>query len=175
MQTLLEDPLPVLFVGLLVEALLGLAFFNTKRWEILVAIAAVALGLAAAVVIEAVVVTEREQVEAQLDAGVRALVADDREAVLRLIAPEATLTRHRAEVVLQAIKFNWIRLRDLQISINRLTVPPTAEARFRAAFQFEDRTGVYPYRYDEVGLVVELTLTDAGWLVTDHIELSEVR
>ncbi len=175
MQTLLEDPLPVLFVGLLVEALLGLAFFNTKRWEILVAIAAVALGLAAAVVIEAVVVTEREQVEAQLDAGVRARWPTIERQCSALSPQRPLLPGIGQEVVLQAIKFNWIRLRDLQISINRLTVPPTAEARFRAAFQFEDRTGVYPYRYDEVGLVVELTLTDAGWLVTDHIELSEVR
>jgi len=175
MDTLFEDPVPILFAGVLAAALLVLAFFHLRRWQILVGILGVALLVGALLIVEAVFVTDREKIEAKLDAGVAALLRGDKEAVLSIIAPDATETRARAELVLRFVKFHWIKLRDLEIVVNRLTTPPTAEARFYAAFRFEDRSGYYPYRYDEVGLLVEFVLTDQGWLVTDHIEYFEVR
>lgn len=175
MVVLLEDPLPILFVGVLAEALLGLAFFHTGRKEILAGMIGVALLIGGALTVEALVVTDREAIEAQLDRGAEALLRGDTEAVMALIAPEAFTTRSRAAFVLENLKFHWIKIRNLEITVNRLTSPPTAEARFRVAFHFEERTGQYPYRYDEVGLVVEFMLTDQGWLVADHVEAYEVR
>ncbi len=174
-DTLFEDPLPILFVGVVAEALLILAFFHLRRWEILVGVFGVAALVGVLLLVEAFVVTDREKIEAQLDRGVVAFLRGDKEAVLNLISPEATSTRARVEQVLRFVKFHWIKLRDLEIVVNRLTSPPTAEAIFHAAFHFEDRAGHYPYRYEEVGLVVEFVLTDQGWLVTDHIEYFDVR
>lgn len=175
MTVLLEDPLPILFVGVLAEAMLVLAFLYTKRWEIFPGMAAVAILTAGALAVEAIVVTDREAIERQLDRGAAAFVRGDVEAVLALIAPDAVTTRNRATFILQRLKFDWIKFRNLQIEVNRLTSPPTAEAKFRVAFHFEDREGIYPYRYDEVGLIVEFMLTENGWLATDHIEAYDVR
>jgi hypothetical protein len=174
-DTVFEDPLPILFVGVLAEALLILAFFHLRKWEILLGVFGIAALVGVLLLVETLVVTDRERVAAQLDAGVVAFLHGDKEGVLNLIAPEATATRARAEQVLRFVKFHWIKLRNLEIVVNRLTSPPTAEARFHAAFHFEDRSGHYPYRYEEVGLVVEFVLTDQGWLVTDHIEYFDVR
>ncbi len=175
MTILFEDALTVFFVGVLAEAMLLLTFFYTRRWQTLAGMVAVAIITVGALAVEALVVTDREEIELQLDRGARAFVRGDVDSVLALIAPEALTTRQRVLVVLEHIKFHWIKIRDLEVAVNRLTSPPTAEARFQVFFQFEDRAGVYPYRYDEVGLVLEFILTDQGWRITGHIEVYEVR
>ncbi|MCS7238035.1 MAG: hypothetical protein NZ899_07175 [Thermoguttaceae bacterium] len=175
MVLLVEDPLPILFVGVLAEALLGLALLHTGRMYIVPGMIAVAILTGGAIIAEALIVTDREAIEAQLERGAAAFVQRDWATIDALIAPDAQTTRSRASFVLEHLKFHWIKIRQLEITVNRLTSPPTAEAKFRVAFRFEETTGQYPYRYDEVGLLVELMLTNQGWLVTDHIEAYEIR
>ena len=170
MSWLFEDPTAMIVVAVLVEAALGAAFVAKVRRELLWAMGAVLLALIAGLTIEWYVVTDREQVEATLDGGVAALEANDKARVLTYLSPSAVKTRARAQWALDLVEFQTIRLSSLEIKVNKLTDPPTAEARFDAFFQFHDRTGQIPYRSYALKFKVELEQIDGRWLITDHTE-----
>ncbi len=170
MTWLTEDPTWVIVIGILVEAALGFVVVMQYRRELLWAMGGVALVVALLVGVEAYIVTDREQVEATLDAGVAALEANDQTRVEALLAPSATKTRGRVAWALATVEFTEIHLSDLEILVKPHTEPPTATATFDAFFHFNDRTGMIPYR--NYGSRIKMDLEQIGdrWLVTDHWE-----
>ena len=57
---------------------------------------------------------------------------------------------------------------DLEITINRLTNPPTAKAKFRAIGTGRDRKGEFPYQGFAEFITVELRLEGDRWLVSGY-------
>jgi len=174
MGWLLEDSTPVLFAGIVAELVLAIAFTQTRRGGMLAAMAGVLLLVGAVALIERCVVTDREAVEQTLHRAAAALVAGDLDRVYQYVAAEAQYTRQRAAWALDRVDFFAIKLRDMEVTINRLTNPPVAEARFRAVFRFRDKLDQFPYNSYELGFTVELEKAGDRWLVTDHIEHHEV-
>jgi len=168
MTSLLEDPLPILFLGILVEAALGVALVRTGRGVLLGAMAGVLALVLAGVGLEWLVVTEREEVEATLDCGIEALEANDLEAVLACCSPSAEHTRHEARRALDWVEFIDIRITDLDITINRLTSPPTAKAEFIAMVSARDRKQFFGEYARPIGFTLTLRPYDGGWLVEGH-------
>ncbi len=76
MSWLLEDPTLVLVTGAIVLVLLGVALAKTGRGAILLGMVGVAVLVAALVVVEWVVVTQRERVESTLYGITKALEAN---------------------------------------------------------------------------------------------------
>ncbi len=58
-------------------------------------------------------------------------------------------------------------IHDLEITINRLTSPPTAKAKFLAVGKGRDRKNEFPYQGFARRVVVELRREGGRWLVTD--------
>jgi hypothetical protein len=80
---------------------------------------------------EKLVVTDRERVEAELDALARALEANDDQRVLSHIHSSAARVREYARSMLPQVQIREARVTgDLEIVVNRLTNPPTARADF---------------------------------------------
>lgn len=174
MEWWVEDPTPILFAGIVAELVLALVFAHTRRPGVLAAMIGVLFLVGAAVLVERFVVTEREAVEQTLDGAAGALVAGDLARVYTYVSPSANYTRERAAWALDRVDFYAIKLRNMEIEINRLTNPPVAQARFRAVFRFRDRLDEFPYNSYELGFTVELEKIGDRWLVSDHVEHHEV-
>ena len=175
MSTLLEDPMPIIFLGIVVETLLAAALLNTRRGVILLAMLGVLVLVLAGVGLESLVVTEVERVEAALDGAADALEANDLARVLEHVASSADQTRGRAEQVLGMIEFNDVKIHNLRITVNRLTSPPTAEAEFNGIFAFRDLTGQFARRGYAARFTIGLRLEGDRWLITNHIEHHDLR
>lgn len=121
MPNLLEDPLPYLFVGVAVEAILAVLLVNTRRGAFLIAILCVLAVIVVGVGVERFVVTEREEVELALDELAAALEANDVPRVLSLITSEATFSRSRAEWAMGRIEVTSAKIRNLDVTVNHLT------------------------------------------------------
>ncbi len=139
MQWLLESPWPALVVG----GLLVLTFWGAWRqtlqrrhfWSMIAALA-VTLGL---LVLEQVVVTETEQVEATLHQIARALEQNDVEQVLGFLHPQARSARQALRRILPQVRIIRASLSDVQVQWDPNADPPRAHVRLWGSVRFEYR------------------------------------
>ena len=175
MTTLIEDPMPIIFFGIIAEAVLATMLVSTRQGAIIWAMLGVLVLVAAGVALEVLVVTEVERVEATLDGVVDALKDNDLDRLLNdYIAEDAAKTRTRATNALGWVEITSAKISGVDISINRLTSPPTADARFRGAVHYEPQTEWIHQRYYAADIVAKLRLEGDRWLITDHVEISEL-
>ncbi len=165
MTTLLEDPTPIIVLGILAEAILGVLLVQTRRgfwlWPMAGVLALVVIGW----VVERVVVTERERVEAAIRGCARAVEHNDRQGVAALLSRSATDILRRAVYWMDRLEFSEVSLRGMEIEINDLTSPPTAEATFHATVHYSDLRGEYGWGPYAADFVVELVLEDGAWKI----------
>ena len=171
MATLLENPMPIIFLGILAEAVLAILLVSLRQSVFIWAMVGVLVLVIAGVALEIAVVTEVERVEATLDGVTRALEDNDVDRLLReYVAPVAAKTEARARTALSMVEITSAKISGLRIEINRLTSPPTAEARFNGVVRFEPKTDMIHHRYYARRFTVELRLEGDRSLITDHVE-----
>jgi hypothetical protein len=166
MMWIVENPWPVIAVAVLGELALLVAFYRTGRvtmtlWMLLLAAAAGAYWL-----IEASVVTDREQIENNLHAVAAAMVARDVATVESYISKSAVVTLQRAQQA-AGMRFAEIRINnDLQITIKDDVDPPQAEAAGTVTVVMASgRSPAMP-----VQAKVWLRKFDGQWLIYSHEE-----
>jgi hypothetical protein len=164
----LESPWPVLLIGVAVEAILAVALLRTGRGYLLWVMIGVAALMAVGLLVERLVVTERKAIEQTLDAAVAATEANDVNRLLNCISPSAEPTRADARWMLNRVEVSSAYVRNLQILVNHLTNPPTAQARFQAMGQGRDRLAQFPYGSYSRTVTVHLRLEGDRWLVTGY-------
>ena len=174
MTMLLDDPVPIIAVGIVLEAMLAIVFVNTRRRVVLLGMLGVAILVAAGVGLERFVLTDNEKIEAALDGAAAALEADDLTLFGQYLAPSATRTLSRAAYALGIVRITTFRITGLRTTINHLTSPPTAEARFRGTVHYRERRGTVSYGIYRAEFVVTLQWETGRWLITDHIEYHEL-
>jgi hypothetical protein len=167
MMILVESPWPWLFFGIVVEAALAVALLRTQRGYLLWAMLGVGLVAALGLLVERLVVTEREEVEMTLDAGVAAARANDLNRLLSCISPKAAKTRDYARWVMGRVQIEDVHIHGLEITVNRLTSPPSAKARFSAVGKGRDRLNEFPYQAFAQQVTVELRREGGRWLAAD--------
>ena len=168
MVIFLESPWPILLIGIAVEAVLAVMLLRTGQGRMLWAMLGVAAVVLVGLAVERLVVTDREAVENTLDACVAAVKANDINRLLECISPAAPQVRAEARFVLDRFEVQKAALTDLEITINRLTNPPTAKAKFRAIGAGRDRKGEFPYQGFAEIVTVELRLEGDRWLVSGY-------
>lgn len=77
-------------------------------------------------------------------------------------------SRREARWILDRVQVSDAYIRQLEITINRLTSPPTARAKFVAVGKGTDRKGEFPYETFMRRVVVDLRLEDGRWLATGY-------
>jgi len=164
----LESPWPILFIGIAVEAVLAVMLLRSGRGYLLWIMIGVAALVAAALLVERFVVTDRKSVEQTLYAAVAAAEANDLNGLLDCISPTAEPTRADARWMLNRVEVSSAYVRNLQITINRLMNPPTTQVRFQAVGQGRDRRGEFPYGTFSRAVTVQLHLEGTRWLVTGY-------
>jgi hypothetical protein len=169
-MTFLEDPLPIVLVGIVIEAILAGVYFSTRRGVVLLVMLGALFLTFAMLVLERAVVTQREQVEATLDGVANALDANDWERVKEYCAPDAQSTRARVDYAERLVRITDTSIHNLRIEISNATTPPSAEAKFDGVVVYEGKTGSIGYGRYPARFVVKLELIDGRWLVIDHVE-----
>jgi hypothetical protein len=168
MNLLLESFWPAILFGIIGEAILAVILLRTGRGVLLLAMAGVLLVSLAGLALVRWVPTERKMVAATLYDTAAALEANDLKGVLRHVAAEDDDTREQAAYALQRAEFVEVKIRALEIAINRLTSPPTAKTTFNVVVTAKDRNGDWPQRTVPVKLAVELRRQADGWVITGH-------
>jgi hypothetical protein len=167
MTIFLESPWPALVIGIFAEAILAIILLRTGRGVLLWAMIGVGLLVAGAVVLERLVVTEREEVEAAIDAMAAALGANDQKTVESWIAKDAKEVRALVQYGFQHAKFTQAKITHLEIIVNYHTSPPTAQAKLSGSVYF--RANEYPYEgYPVNDLTLDLEQQSGRWLITGY-------
>jgi hypothetical protein len=174
MTTLVENPLPIIFLGIAVEAMLAIAFLNTRQTGFAWAMLGVLIVVLAGVGLELLVVTDVERVEDTLYGAAEALEANDLQRVNQYILPSANRTRTRAELGLEAVELTSVKISSLKVKVDRSIDPPMAEAQFTGAARFEPRRREIVYKNWAARFTVVLQLEGDRWLITDLVEWQEV-
>jgi hypothetical protein len=125
-----EDPSTFILAGLLIEALLVVALVKTGRGVLILAMVGVLALVGLGLLVEHLVVTDHEQIEATLDGVTSALEANDVEGVLSFIDPAAGAMRANVRMALAGAHITDARVYDLVVEVNRQANPPTAQADF---------------------------------------------
>lgn len=191
MDAFFENPIPVLLVGLVVGSVLGVAYLNTGRRSLLVAMGVVLVAVVAGIAIERSVKTDRERIAETLDQLASALQADGLPensadnviaAVMLVITQSesetAKRTRNIAETNLRLAKITRASYSNLRVEVNKLSLPPSAEVHFDAKISGEGRPPLadivthhtYPLEF-VIKMVYEQDdrYDEPRWLIGDRI------
>lgn len=142
MTTLVEQPLPILFVGVLLSAMLAAALVQTGRRVFLYALSGVLVLTGVLLAVERLVVTDAEHVEATLHTIARDLEQNDSAAVLRHISEMAPEIRSEAERTLKWVQISEAKIkRNLSVQVHPNRNPPLAEASFNGVIVGGDVKG----------------------------------
>jgi len=171
MTVLVEDPTLVIFIGIIAMAVLASVLPRTQHYRLVLwGMAGVLLLTVAGVLVERLVVTDTEKIEATLHAIAAALEDNDVEGVVQYVSPSAVRSRLRARTAMGQILITDTSIRNLQITLNPLTSPPSAEARFDGVIRYDFRVGGMGRQFYAAKIVAELRLEEGRWLVSDHVE-----
>jgi len=174
MLLFLESPVPVLVLGVAVEILLALLLFSTGRGRLLWWMGGVALVTVCGVVLERMVVTDREAVTERLLTGAKAAERNDLPRLLDCVSPTAGALRAETQSVLQRFEVRKLWIRRLTISFEQRAAPPRATARFHLVGNGRDRQQELPYETFSLWMTVFLQKEGERWLATGY-EVSETR
>lgn len=168
MTSFSEDPFPIILVGVLAVAACAVALARTGRGIFLVAIGAIALLTAAGVLVEKLVVTEREEVEQVVDSSAAAVRANQLEGVLDHLSPEAGRARDLIRWAFGRATFEDVRITRLDIRVINTASPPLAKAEITGYVRCRDRLGEYPYDSVPIDGTLELRKINSRWLVSGY-------
>jgi hypothetical protein len=173
MNWLLESPLTIVVVGVLLLILLGWVWSATGRKELLYALGAALALIAVGLVVERLVVTDREAIEATLLTIAREVESNDLRRVVKHIYSGAPELRQKVEGEMPNYDFTECRLTKIHlIEVNAREQPRTAVAEFNVIASGSFREGSFSLSEQSVPRWVRLYMVkedDGRWTVRDYI------
>ncbi len=132
MEYFAENTAPVWALGAVLLTMAVIAYVHTRSLNALLAVAGVILLTGVGLLVERLVVTQREAVQQSMQELLAAIEADDLPGVLAMIAPSESTMRSDAELLMPQFDINKARATDeIEVTIDRDKSPPTAAATFR--------------------------------------------
>jgi len=181
MTWLFEEPWTIVLGGVVAEIALGLFLLKTGRGSILAAMVGVLVLAAGLLLVERMVVTEREKIQQVLDGVAAATMKNDAEAVQHFIAPAdaspaaAALHSYSASILRRFTIRDANIGGDLDIQIDSAANPPLATARFTARVNFKDSKAQVPYDNYVGKLKVDLRKQGDRWEILDFSDADRGR
>ncbi len=169
MTWLLEEPLQILFVGTLVVAVAAVAWVQTSHPRALLGLIAAVALLALGLLVERLVVTSAEEVEATLQAAARALESNEPEQVIALVADSSSRLRNEIRSALATVRVEKISIKsNLRVTVAPGRPPAAAEAFFNAVATLKPRgvdsgMTIVPRR-----VVVRFRRQQQQWKIVDY-------
>ena len=167
MDTLLENPLPILSVGAILATFFGLIFMARRNVPSLVGLGAAILFTSLLLITEQLIVTPREEVETALEEVLQAIRSNDHSSVINLLDPNGGAIRWDADVLMSEIEVENTGATAIEIEVDTDSSPNKATSHFRGSLRgIHRRTGVpVPYS-DQVEL--RWLKRDERWLLYDY-------
>jgi ketosteroid isomerase-like protein len=150
-------------------------FVNDKKNRtLLVTIIATVVILIGGVALERSIETDREAIRRTLKEISAAITADDLKTVLSYTTPDAAQLRGVATAGMAQAKLSLVHFRNIEINVNDMTVPTTAELSFIVTFRGSAKGNTFlggseffdQYKFPRV--VFEKH--DTRWLATDEVD-----
>jgi hypothetical protein len=130
MESPLESPWPAILLGIVLEGVLSLALWITRRGWLVWGMAGAAVLTGALVLLEWWIVTDREQIRDLIRGAARAAEANDVAALESLIAEDAAALRHDVRRLLALVTIRRVHITsDIAAAVDTTTQPPTALAQ----------------------------------------------
>lgn len=143
MTTLLESPFPALVGGVLLTVMLAAGWLKTGRRSLVFLAVLVALLAGGLVVVERMVVTDRELLEQTLHEIARDVERGRIETILEHFHPEAEEAKREAAAELPSYRIQSIRIkRGIEIELRPKHDPPEAQVDFNVVVTGSDAGGV---------------------------------
>jgi hypothetical protein len=172
MNWLFEQPIVIVMVGVAVVLALAGAWSATGRRELLYGVGAALVLLIAGLIVERMVVTDREAIRETLARIARDVQSNNRRAVVQHIAMGASSLKQKAEAELPNYKFTECRVTKVHsIDVNSTATPPTAIARFNVIASGSFSYGGVDVSDSQVPRWIELQMVkekDGRWAVEDY-------
>ena len=169
MTWLLEDPLPIIFLGILIEALLLGLLVQTGRRSVIVAMVGVLILFTGLLVVEQLIVTDAESVESTLGVIAHDLKRNDVNLILSHISPSAPEIRARAASRLDQVVIRRAEIKGRpEIRVDELGRDKTAVADFTGLVAGDVRSGIVPDFHALRKFVVHFRKEDGRWKVIDY-------
>jgi hypothetical protein len=168
MYYLIEDPTLFIVLGIAIEAALGIALFRTGRGFLLWIMLGVLLVCSTGIIGQRFIITERKRVVQTLDGVAAALEENNVDKVFSYLTPDADFSRGEARRALSMIKIESANYSGLEIQINKLTSPMTAELKFLGVIKIIDPKGVSPYTTYPFHFKVIMRKVGDRWLISEH-------
>ncbi len=169
MSTLFESSLPLLLLGGIVTVGCVVGWLKTADRRLWIGIA---LGIVVAVlgvVLERMVVTDRELVERVIYAVAADIRADRTEAAVQHIRPDDEDLRSRARTELKLYKVTEINIkRPIEITLTPEREPTKAKAEFNVVVKGGDVTGFIQDQQVPRYLIVHFVKIDGRWYASDY-------
>lgn len=176
MTTLVENPLAIVVVGGLAILLAAIVFFARRDGPALGALVGVVLVTALMLLVERLVVTDREQVEAAVAGLLAAIEANDIERTLAAIDPAAARIRSDVQALSPLIKVQKARsMGPMDVAVDGAEAPPTAEATFQAFLQGVHVPSATPLGYVNQRVELHWVKRDGRWLLDGYTAYYEGR
>jgi hypothetical protein len=168
MSLFVESPWPAVVLCTFLILAFGALFMRSGSvWAIAALAGSVGL-MAGLVVLERTIVTDTEQVEDTLHGIAENLEANNIPLAMASFAPNCPGIRQAESVLRRVTVQSAVVGRDLEVTINKLTSPPTATAYFTGRIQARDNGGSIPYENYIRKFKVRLELHGDRWLVADY-------
>jgi hypothetical protein len=166
-----DNPTPIFIICGIALLVLLVFLLKTGRGVILLAMVGVVLCIVTAIVIDSIVVTDREQVEQTLFQAAALAEENKLEELLDLfISPSVPHIRGQARSwIAQASRIDDVSVSAIDITVNHKKNPSTARAEFRvyARGEARERNNPFPFQY-MTRMRVDFQREGDRWRVIDY-------
>ena len=170
MTSFVESPWPSVMLGLALEAVLVIVLVQIRRPVVIALMAGVLAVTVGMLVVERMVVTENEEVEDMLDGLASALVTNDSPSIMAMLTDDSP-RRNEVQSILSRVTIRDARVGgDLEIRLNKLTIPPSATTYFTGRVDAKDNRGTIPYEHLIRRFKVTLHKQNGHWRLFDYSE-----
>ncbi len=163
-----ENPTPILVAGGMMIMLLLVFFLKSGRLVLLWPAGAALAFMGLTVLIDHLVVTDRERVQNVIYDAAAAAEQNHLEKVIDYISPSATHVRDEARRWIGQAKLESVTIAQLEVTVDKSKRPYTAVAHFWVRAQGTAHTETAIYRNYVGRLVVDFQLEGDHWLVTAY-------
>lgn len=169
MTQIYESPLPLLFLGLILTAGCLFGWLKTADKRLFLGVLLGLLIAAAGVLVERMVVTDRELIERVIHAVAADIRAGRIEAAVQHITPDAEDLRDRARGELRLYQVTAIAIkRPIEITLTPEVAPTKGKAEFNVVVTGGDLTGTITNQQVPRFLIVHFVKKDGRWYASDY-------
>jgi hypothetical protein len=169
MNSLLESPGLILFLGGLTLAIIAGGWYQTQRKELVFAFIAAAVIFGGLFALERSIVTEREAVTATIHKIARDAEANDIDALVSHFHSTAQQHASRLRTELAIFHVDRVSIKpNLKVELLSGRSPPQAKATFNAVAVISDKSGVMKERPIPRFVTAYFELEDGQWKCVDY-------